>query len=223
MNGSGEHAAKKRILIVDDHPMVREGLRMRISLQPDLEVCGEAEDIQAALALVETNRPDLVIVDISLKSGSGIDLLKRIKSHDDKIKLLVLSMYDETLYAERALRAGASGYLNKQASREKVIEAIRTVLAGERYLSHETTDRLVGQALGGGKRPQASSVTGLSDRELEVFRLIGSGLTTGAIAERLHLSTHTIDSHREKIKIKLNLQNAAELSQRAVHWVLENS
>ena len=121
------------------------------------------------------------------------------------------------------MRAGASGYLNKQASREKVIEAVRTVLAGERYLSHETTDRLVGQALGGGKPPQTSFVEGLSDRELEVFKLIGSGLTTGAIAERLHLSTHTIDSHRENIKIKLDLHDAAELAQHAVQWVLENS
>ena len=223
MNGVGEHVAKKRILIVDDHPMVREGLRMRISLQPDLEVCGEAEDVREAMALIERARPDLVIVDISLKSGNGIDLLKQIRSHDDKIKLLVLSMYDDTLYAERSLRAGASGYLNKQASREKVVEAIRTVLAGQRYLSRETTDRLVGQALGGGNQQQASSVEGLSDRELEVFRLIGSGLTTGAIAERLHLSTHTIDSHRESIKRKLNLQNAAELAQHAVQWVLGNS
>ena len=223
MNGVGEHAAKKRILIVDDHPMVREGLRMRISLQPDLEVCGESEDVREAMALIERARPDLVIVDISLKSGNGIDLLRQIRSHDDKIKLLVLSMYDDTLYAERSLRAGASGYLNKQASREKVVEAIRTVLAGQRYLSRETADRLVGQALGGGNQQQASSVEGLSDRELEVFRLIGSGLTTGAIAERLHLSTHTIDSHRESIKRKLNLQNAAELAQHAVQWVLGNS
>lgn len=213
---------KARILIVDDHPMVRDGLNMRISMQPDLEVCGEAESADDALAMVKQTNPELVLVDISLKAGSGLDLIKRIKIHDAKIKMLVVSMYDETLYAERALRAGAMGYLNKQLSPVKVLEAIRAVLDGQRYLSAEMTDRLISQAIGVRDEQNKSAVDILSDRELEVFRLIGEGLATGIIARRLRLSPHTVDSHREKIKLKLNLKSAGELSRAAVQWKLEN-
>lgn len=210
-----------RILIVDDHPSVREGLALRISLHSDLEVCGEAETEDEALALVKQTAPDLVLVDISLKSGHGIELIKRIRSLDPAIKMLVISGFQESLYAERAFRAGALGYLNKQESNEKMIEAIRTVLAGERFLSPEISRRLINQALG------ASDVTKtpikhLTDRELEIFRMIGEGSSTSAIAKRLFLSTHTIDTHRENIKRKLALSNAAELSRAAVQWLLEN-
>jgi len=210
-----------KILIVDDHPSVREGLALRISLHSDLEVCGEAETEDEALALVKKTEPDLVLVDISLKSGHGIELIKRIRSLDPAIKMLVISGYQESLYAERAFRAGALGYLNKQESNEKMIEAIRTVLAGERFLGPEISRRLINQALGASdviKTP----VEQLTDRELEVFRLIGEGLTTSAIANRLFLSTHTIDTHRENIKRKLAVGNAAELSRAAVQWRLEN-
>lgn len=212
---------KQRILIVDDHPMVRDGIKLQVSMHQDLDVCGEAESVVEAFALVQQTHPDLVIVDISLKSGHGIDLIKRIKSYDGEIKMLVSTMYNESLYAERALRAGAQGYLNKQESREKLVEAIRTVLSGQRYFSPQMTERLVSQAVGK-TDPTQSPVETLSNRELEVFQLIGTGLTSGAIARKLHLSPHTIDTHREKIKVKLGLKNSGELQREAVQWVLEN-
>jgi DNA-binding NarL/FixJ family response regulator len=201
--------------------MVREGLTMRISTQSDLKVCGEAASEAEALSLVQETTPDLVLVDISLKSGHGIELVKQIKSRFPNVKTLVVSGYQESLYAERALRAGALGYLNKQESNDKVLEAIRTVLSGERYVSAVITQRLVSQSLASAddvKTPMAR----LTDRELEIFRMIGEGLTSGAIANRLFLSTHTIDTHRENIKRKLDLKNAGELSRSAVQWVLEN-
>lgn len=211
-----------RIVIVDDHPMMRQGLAAQISDEPDLEVCGQAEDVNDALALVKSTSPDLAIIDIALKEGNGIDLVKDIKSRCPSVKMLVLSAYQESLYAERALRAGAMGYLNKQETGQEIFEAIHTVLAGDRYISPEMTQRLVGQAIGVADPTKTSPVDTLSDRELEVFHLIGEGLTTSAIARRLHLSPHTIDTHREKIKQKLNIRNATELAQRAVQWVLEN-
>jgi DNA-binding NarL/FixJ family response regulator len=184
-------------------------------------VCGEAETEDEALALVKQTSPDLVLIDISLKSGHGIELIKRIRSLDATINMLVISGFQESLYAERAFRAGALGYLNKQESNEKMIEAIRTVLAGERFLSPEISRRLVEQALGASD-VRKTPIERLTDRELEIFRMIGEGLTTGAIAERLFLSTHTIDTHRENIKRKLAVSNAAELSRTAVQWLLEN-
>jgi DNA-binding NarL/FixJ family response regulator len=211
-----------KVLIVDDHPMVREGLTMRLSAQPDLQVCGEAACEDEAIAVVKQTHPDLVLVDIALKSGDGIELVKQIKSRHPSIKMLVLSSYQESLYAERALRAGATGYLSKQESHDKLLEAVRTVLAGKRYVSDETTQRLINQALGGTDDARAP-VDQLSDRELEIFRMIGEGLTSGVIAERLFLSTHTIDTHRENIKRKLSVKNASELNRAAVQWVLQNS
>lgn len=210
-----------KILIVDDHPSVREGLALRISLHSDLEVCGEADSEYQALALVKQTGPDLVLVDISLKSGHGIELIKRIRSFDPAIKMLVISGFQESLYAERAFRAGALGYLNKQESNEKMIEAIRTVLAGKRFLSPEISRRLIEQALGASDRTK-TPIEQLTDRELEVFRMIGEGMKTSDIAEQLFLSTHTIDTHRENIKRKLAISNAAELSRAAVQWLLEN-
>ncbi len=211
-----------KILIVDDHSMVREGLRLRISAFPDLEVCGEAVTEDEAMLLVKQTSPHLVIVDISLKGGHGIELIKRIKSSFPSIKMLVSSGFQESLYAERALRAGALGYLNKQDSGEKVIEAIRTVLRGERYVSPEITQRLVSQALGT-KSESKDPIDLLTDRELEIFQMIGKGQTSSAIANDLLLSSHTIDTHRENIKRKLGLKNASELSRKAVQFVLENS
>jgi DNA-binding NarL/FixJ family response regulator len=210
-----------KILIVDDHPSVREGLALRISLHADLEVCGEADSEEQAITLVQQMKPDLMLVDISLKSGHGLELIKRIRSMDPTVKMLVISGFQESLYAERACRAGALGYLNKQESSEKMIEAIRTVLAGERFLSPEISRRLISQALGSSDRKK-TPIEQLTDRELEVFRMIGEGLSTGLIASRLFLSTHTIDTHRENIKRKLTLNSAAELSRAAVQWLLEN-
>ena len=213
--------APVKILIVDDHPSVREGLALRISLHADLEVCGEAESEDQAVALVKQLKPDLVLVDISLKSGHGLELIKRIRSLDPTVKMLVISGFQESLYAERACRAGAMGYLNKQESSERMIEAIRTVLGGERFLSPEISRRLISQALGSSDEKK-TPIEQLTDRELEIFRMIGEGLSTGLIANRLFLSTHTIDTHRENIKRKLTLNSAAELSRAAVQWFLEN-
>lgn len=209
-----------RILIVDDHPIVREGLAMRLSMDKDLEVCGEAATEDEAVVQAEEQRPDLVLVDISLKVGNGLEVIKRIKARFPTMKMLVVSGFQESLYAERALRAGALGYLNKQESNDKIFDAIRTVLAGQRYVSSEFTQRLVSQALGN-SRPTNAPIDNLTDRELEVFRMIGEGLTSGVIADRLFLSTHTIDTHRENIKRKLNLKNAGELVRAAVQWSLE--
>jgi DNA-binding NarL/FixJ family response regulator len=212
-----------KILIVDDHPMMREGLAARIGAQPDLVTCGEACDAEDALAQCKAAAPDLVIVDLSLKTGHGLDLIKQIRARDEKVKMLVVTAFDESLYAERALRAGAQGYINKQEVQENILDAIRTVLDGRRYLSERMTQRLVAQAVGGRNDSSTSDpVERLTDRELEVFTLIGRGKTTSTIATQLYLSVHTIDSHREKIRHKLNLKNGAELTQRAVQWVLEN-
>lgn len=208
---------RARVLIVDDHPLVREGLTARISAQPDLEVCGEASDLDEALAMIGSTRPALVILDLAFKHGNGLDLIKKIKMRRSRPKVLVVSAYDEALFAERALRAGAQGYINKQELQGSVIEAIRKLLRGELFLSAEMTQQLAGQALSG---RAAEGVEALTDRELQIFQLIGRGMTTRAIAEELRLSVHTIESHRENIRLKLNLRNGTQLLQRAVLWTL---
>jgi DNA-binding NarL/FixJ family response regulator len=224
MNDKTRRAGKRtmKILIVDDHPLMREGLASRIAPQADMEVCGEAASVDEALTQVKATNPDLVIVDIALADSNGIDLIKDVKARFPNIKMLVVSAYDESLYAERALRAGAHGYVNKQEVQEKVIDAIRAVLDGERYLSLSMTQKLVGQAIVGKDLTESDPIQRLSDRELEVFQLIGQGKTTGAIAEQLFLSVHTIDTHREKLRHKLGVKNGAELMRRAVQWTLEN-
>jgi DNA-binding NarL/FixJ family response regulator len=209
-----------RVLIVDDHPLVREGLVARISAQPDLEVCGEASGVDQALLLAGTSRPALMIVDLALKGGNGLDLIKKVKASDVSPRILVVSAYEEALFAERALRAGAQGYINKQEVPGSIIDAIHTLLRGEFYLSVNLAQRLAGQALIGYRASRG--VESLSDRELQIFQLIGHGKSTRVIAEELHLSVHTIESHREKIRMKLELRNGTELLQRAVQWMLEN-
>lgn len=211
-----------RIVIVDDHPMMRDGMSAQIANQPDLSVCGEADDVEPALKLVRELSPDLVIVDISLKSGHGIDLVKRLRERNSMTKMLVNSMYDEAVYAERALQAGAMGYLCKQTARETLITAIRTVLDGKTYLSPEMTERVLRSRVGGMIQPGKSPIESLSGRELEVLTLVGQGNPTGTIAKKLRLSVHTIDTYREKLKMKLNLANSAELNRFAAQWVLEN-
>lgn len=212
-------AARARILIVDDHPMMREGLSFKIASQRDLEVCGEAATEAEGFALVAETRPDLVIVDLALKEGTGLGLLKRIRASSPDTKTLVVSAYDEASYAQRCLEAGAMGYISKQETNALVLEAIRTVLNGERFLTPAATQQLVARAVD--RKASGDPVQLLSDREFEVFRLIGRGLTTRAIAQRLQLSVHTIETHRERIRHKLDLPNGAELTRRAVTWVLE--
>jgi len=211
-----------KVLIVDDHPAVREGLAVRISSQPDLEVCGQAGDTSAAVKLIEAVRPDVVVVDIQLETCNGLDLVRRIKAHDASIGILVWSMHPDTTYAQRALQAGALGYINKRYATSRIVEAIRRVRDGKIFLCEETAEQLLSSVVGRGERLKASGLECLSDRELEVFRLVGEGLSTSQVAERLHRSVHTVESHRERIKNKLNLETANELNRAAVQWVLEN-
>ena len=211
-----------RILVVDDHPLIREGLAARIAPQPDMEICGEAGNANEALEQVQATRPDLVIIDIQLTESHGIELIKEIQRRYPRLKMLVVSAYDESLYAERALRAGADGYINKRELQDNILDALRTVIVGQRYLSPKMTQRLVGLATAGRDVTDGDPLHRLSNRELEVFELIGQGKTTGAIAHQLFLSPHTIETHREKLRRKLGVKNGAELVQRAVQWVLEN-
>jgi DNA-binding NarL/FixJ family response regulator len=207
---------------VDDHPSVREGLAVRISSQPDLEVCGQAADAAEALKLVAAACPDVVVLDIHLKTGNGLDLIGRIQALENSIRILVWSMYPDALYARRALHAGALGYINKEHTTGNIVEAIRRVRDGKIYLSEETAQQLLGQAAGGTKSGIALGPESLSDHELEIFRLIGQGLTTSQVAQQLHRSSHTVEAHRQAIKRKLNLKTAAELNRAAVQWMLEN-
>jgi DNA-binding NarL/FixJ family response regulator len=212
-----------RVLIVDDHPAVREGLAIRLTRQPGLEVCGEADDEGQALKLVATTDPDIVIVDISLKSGSGIDLIKRIRQRDDSIRMLVWSMHPDSLYAERAMRAGAMGYINKEQATDSIVEAIRQVLAGKIYLSEPISDRLLHRAVGG--EPEAlerSPVEALSDRELETLQFVGQGLDRHQMAQKMHVSPKTVETYLARIKDKLGLESGRQLVQFAIQWVLDN-
>lgn len=214
---------RARIVIVDDHPAVREALVSRIGRQPGLEVCGEAADMGEALRLVADTRPDLVVIDISLKTGSGIDLIKRIKALDDGVRMLVWSMHSESLYAERALRAGALGYINKDQATDKIVEAIQRVMDGKVYLSDAMAEKMLHRSVGGGRKEVARSpLDALADRELEVFRLIGQGVKTAEIAERLHLSIKTVETYRDRIRQKLDLSDGTELAHYATQWLLEN-
>lgn len=219
----GKMSTKKwKILIVDDHPIVRRGLVELIEDESDLIVCGEADDAGDALRMLDTNRPDLCLVDISLKGMNGLELIKQIKSRDEDIKMLVSSMHDETLYAERALRAGAMGYINKNEATEMLVSAIRQALEGRVYLSNRMSERLLERVFLGQKKKQSWSIDTLTDRELEVFELIGQGLTTRQIAARLHLSPKTVETYRDNIKSKLNLTTSSELVRHAVKWALDH-
>jgi len=210
---------KSKILIVDDHPIVRQGLAELVNHENDLAVCGQAEDAHQAMKAIKELRPEMAVIDISLKETSGIELIKDINVRYPKLPVLALSMHDESLYAERALRAGAKGYIMKAEATEKVITAIRKILNGEIYVSDKMAAKMVRQLVGGRTEISTSPVERLSDRELEVFHLIGKGYGTRQISERLHLSMKTIETYRAHIKEKLNLANAAELLQYAIQWV----
>ncbi len=212
-------AGVPKILIVDDHPIVRQGLAALINQQKDMAVCGQAADGREALEQIGRLEPDLVTIDLTLGDSGGLELIKDIKSRYPNLPMLVISIHDESLYAERVLRAGAKGYIMKQEATEKVTEAIGKVLAGQVYISECMSDRMVRSFLGGTAKNQVPAVSALSDRELEVFRLIGQGYGTRKIAEMLHLSIKTIETYRAHIKFKLDLDNAAHLLQYAVQWV----
>jgi DNA-binding NarL/FixJ family response regulator len=207
-----------RILIVDDHPLVRESLTTLIQQQPELLVCGEAGTQDEAMAAIEASSPDLAIVDISLSRGSGLDLVKDIRARHPDLAILVLSMHEESIYAERVVRAGARGYVMKKESTKKVIEAIRHVMNGELYLSPDNMTSLAKKFVAG--RPPTSTlpVDDLSDRELEVFRLLGQGYETREIAHSLDVSIKTIQTYCARIKEKLRIRNGTELLREAIQW-----
>jgi DNA-binding NarL/FixJ family response regulator len=211
---------KCRVLLVDDHPIVRQGLGLLIDREADLSVCGEADGAHAAFQAIETLRPDIVVLDISLSGPDGLDVLKEIRSKTASLPVLILSMHDEAIYAERAMRAGANGYIMKQEATEKVLVAIRRILQGEVYLSDQLTNNMLQQYVRGGPTTKGSPLLNLTDRELEVFRLIGEGHGTRQIADQLHLSVKTIESYQAHIKEKLALRNARELVQHAIEWTV---
>jgi DNA-binding NarL/FixJ family response regulator len=210
---------RTRILLVDDHAVVRYGIAQLINRQNDLVVCGEEEDAARALSAIGTEKPDLVIADISLKDSSGLELMRNIKAQYSKLPVLVVSAHDESIYAEIAFRAGALGYLMKEEALEKVLTAIRRVLSGAIYVSDSLSAKMLQQQIRGKTDIHESPVKGLSDRELEVFQLIGRWKKTRDIAQELHLSIKTIEYYREQIKRKLDLSSASELTHYATSWV----
>ena len=207
------------ILIVDDHPLVRTGFAQLIGDTPDLEVCGEAGDMASALQLLNSITPDLAIIDLSLAGGSGLDLIEHIKARNSKILMLVASMHDESLYAERVLAAGARGYINKQEAQEKIIQAIRQVLRGKVYLSEQMTERILNNMVS--RSDDKQGIGALSNRDLQVFEMIGQGIAPGKMAKQLNLSVKTIETHQAHIKKKLGVSSAHKLTHRAIRWVLE--
>jgi DNA-binding NarL/FixJ family response regulator len=215
---SEQLSRKYKVLIVDDHPIVRQGISQLIDQEPDFSTCSQAGSAQETLAQMESNPPDILLVDISLDGISGLELIKLLKNRNYKAPILVLSMHDESLYAERALRAGAKGYVMKQEATEKVLTAIRQVLQGELYLSEHMQEKILQQILSG-DAGGLSPIDLLSDRELEVFRLIGHGNASSDIARKLSRSVKTVETHRSHLKDKLGLKNAAELTHFAVQWV----
>lgn len=211
-------AQRIKILLVDDHPLVREWLTNLLKQQPDFQVCGEAGDAPEALRLIGATQPDVTIVDISLASGSGIELIKDIRASHAQVAVVVLSMHDELLYAERALRAGAGGYIMKSEATQKVIEAIRAVLRGEIYVSPKVASLMARKFVGGKTGRTSFPIEQLSDRELEVFQLLGAGYSTRQISEHLHVGFKTVQGYSARIKEKLNLSNINELMREAIRW-----
>ena len=210
---------KIKVLLVDDHPLVREGLVNLINQSPGLVVCGEAGNEPQALEMISATRPDVAVVDITLENGSGIELLKNIKASHPGVKTLVLSMHDEAIYAERALHAGARGYIMKREAAKKVIAGIQAVHAGQLYVSEKIAATMAEKFVGGGKpAADASPVEQLSDRELQVFELIGRGQGTRQISEHLHVGFKTVQAYQARIKEKLQLANATELMRAAIQW-----
>ncbi|MGA2863556.1 MAG: response regulator transcription factor [Verrucomicrobiota bacterium] len=207
-----------RVLLVDDHPLVRQGLRHTIAGERDLVVCGEAEDRAGALAAIAATQPNLVIVDLSLKNSSGLELIKDIHKRHPRTFVLVLSMHDESLYAERAIQAGASGYISKQEAATKVLDAVRRILGGEIYWSERAAAQIASRVARPGRAGRGGPLNRLSDRELEIFELIGSGWSTARIAGQLHIDVSTVETYRARIKEKMGLNGTGELLQAAIRW-----
>jgi DNA-binding NarL/FixJ family response regulator len=222
MTANRQGQKKSRTIVVEDHPVLCDGLMQLVRSQPDLTCISSADNTLDAKRLVEQYKPDLMLLDLRLKGGDSLDLIKSLRVEHPHVKVLVLSQFDELIYAERALRAGASGYIMKENAADEVLRAVRKVLAGELYFSEKVAAAVVQRSLR--EKPGASHVglESLSDRELEVFQLIGASYRTQEIAEQFHLSPRTVETHREKIKYKLGLHSAAELKQFARKWAAEN-
>ncbi len=214
---NGHTTRKHRILLIDDHPLVREGLASLINQQQDMIVCGQAEDSAEAITRIREDRPDVALVDISLKNESGLELVKNLEAEFPLVALIVLSMHDEALYAERALRAGARGYVMKRESTKSILTAIRRVLGGDVYVSERVVNAMA-RRMNSRKRDAASPVEQLSDRELEIFRLLGQGRTTSQIAEDLHLSLKTVQAYCARAKEKFGVNSLSELLRAAIRW-----
>lgn len=221
MSGDQTGREKSRILVVDDHPLFRQGVAQLINTQDDMMCCGEAEDLKSTVKAIAETKPDLVLVDMRLANEDGLDLIKAVKVDHPNLPMLAISQFDETVYAERVLRAGGSGYLMKEEAAGEVLSAIRTVLSGELYVTRKMAVLVLHKLLdqGGGGGGARGDVASLSDRELQVFSLLGSGLSTRKIATRLGVSFKTIESHRENIKRKLGISDAAGLIRQAADWV----
>jgi DNA-binding NarL/FixJ family response regulator len=213
---------KKTVFVIDDHPLLRQGLALMINREQDLMVCGEAEEAQAAMKAIAVKEPDILILDISLNGPDGLDLLKNLRAFYPDLPVLILSMHDESIYAERALRARANGYIMKQEATEKVIIAVRRILSGDIYLSDRMTNKLLHQYISGFAADLSSRLSTLSDRELEVFRLIGEARSTRQIAEKLHLSIKTVETYQAHIKDKLSLRSGRELVQHAIQSTIRD-
>ena len=221
MNTSASRPAARqhhRVLIADDHPIVRQGLRRLIEQEDDLRVCGEAETVRDAKTAIRELRPDVVVIDISLRQGDGIELVKDTRAHYPSMPLLVLSMHDEAIYAERMLSAGANGYIMKQAASDQFLLALRRVLEGGVYVSEAVSNTMIQKFAAGGSYQSTNPIDGLSNRELQVLQMIGKGLSTREVADTLNLSVKTVESHRQRIKRKLGLGTGAQLVQYAVNW-----
>ncbi len=216
--GSADLRRKRRVLIVDDHPMIRQGLRRVMDNESDLIVCAEAESVRDARTAINQSLPDVVIVDISLKQGDGMELVREVRAHHPQLPILVLSMHDELIYAERMLSAGASGYIMKQAASDQLLVAIRRVLGGGIYVSESVGANLIQKFATRGAGVAVNPVDRLSNREVQILHMIGTGLSTRQIAVSLNLSIKTVESHRQRIKRKLNLSTGAQLVQYAVNW-----
>jgi DNA-binding NarL/FixJ family response regulator len=213
---------KKRVVIVDDHPLVRERLAQLINHELDMESCGEAGDTQSAMEIIRETTPDLVIIDITLRGPSGIDLIKHLRALSMKVPILVLSMHEESIYAQRVLRAGANGYITKHQSAQEIAAAIRKILAGDIYLSEKMTAGFLKSLTGVGVKNQPKPIDRLADREFEVFALIGRGHSPHEIAKVLDIGVATVSTYRQRIKAKLDLNTATELLHFAISWINEN-
>jgi DNA-binding NarL/FixJ family response regulator len=223
--GSGGLTGGRRakVAIIDDHPIVRAGFASLLSRDSTFEICGEADDVASGFALIERTRPDAVIVDLALRNGTGIDLIRRVKAGKIPVRILVVSMYDEHVFGERAARAGAAGYVNKQEAGRSMIKALRKLLDGKRYFSESVASRIHSQARSGSSPDEECPISQLSERELQVFSMLGHGILPAEIAARLRVSVKTVDTYRQRIKDKLFLRSSAELNREAMHWSLEGS